>query len=1241
MDLAFTKGVPMKRWFLLITLLLALGTALSADLITVANHPNEVRLTQSTPTRMELELTLGQFNTRLVNINGGLWHELSLDKEGLTLDAGYPQLPVLARSVIIPNTARMEISLVESEYVELPMRVAPSKGNLTRDIDPADIPYRFAEVYGGTGPWPAEPAWLTEPFILRDFRGITVRFQPFAYLPDRGILRVYTRLSVALEANGSDPTNALPESRSSWAEEFAGIYGNMFLNFNPAKYPSLGEQGGILAIKHPMFDAVMQPWVEWKRQNGFRVEVADMAEAGPSANDIMAFIQSRYDLGEGLSFVQIFGDAPQVPTLSSGGGGSDPSYALVAGTDSYPDIYIGRFSAQTEAEMQTQIERSIYYERDFQAGNAWLELAMGIASNEGGGGQGDMGESDQQHVENIRADLLGYGYQGVDQLYQTTFANATQVGANLNAGRGFVNYTGHGSTTSWGTTGFSNTHVNNLVNDNRLPFINSVACVNGNFVGSTCFAEAWLRAVNEATNAPAGAIGIYASSINQSWNPPMRAQDETVDLLAMEAKQTLGGLFFNGSAKMIEVYGANGVSMYKTWHIFGDASLMVRSKDPQPVAAVYDPVLFLGATTFMVETDPGARVTLSANGTVYATGTADASGFIVLDVVEQPQEPMDLALTITAFNKVTHLGSVRALPNSGPYLVVAGITVSDANNQAPEFGETITVNVNLNNVGSDPASGVSVALSSQDEYLAVLDAGETIGDIDAHGSGGTVSGFRIQIAGNVPDQHVAKLHITAAAGTETYEYDRELTLNAPAFAWGGLSIDDSPGNLNGMIDPGETVNLGFSFLNTGHADAQGITTALAINGATHIAAPVQTSFTNLPVGGEARMEYQVTFSSQIPSGSMLIFETSLLSGAYAATQNYSVNAGLVVESFETNFAAMDWTFSGGDWSIVPESFNGSNAVRSATIGDNLSTSMSVTLDCPAVGVVSFWKKVSSEAYSDCLYFHVNNQMRNQWSGTTDSWSQVTFNVPPGINTFTWSYVKNGSNSAGSDCAWIDDIVFPSSGIDFGTPVISLGASSLDFGKVLLGEAASLPFQIQNSGDAVLIGSVAVDAPFTVSQGDATAGNSIPILVPAQSVVTINLNFTPAEETSYNLPLHINTDDPANPALTVDLLGTGYPLAADDAAAPAVTELKGNYPNPFNPSTTIVYSVKESTPVLIEIYNLKGQLVRVLVDESKIAGKHEVVFDGLDDNRSPLASGVYLYRMKAGAYVQSQKMILLK
>ncbi len=105
---------------------------------------------------------------------------------------------------------------------------------------------------------------------------------------------------------------------------------------------------------------------------------------------------------------------------------------------------------------------------------------------------------------------------------------------------------------------------------------------------------------------------------------------------------------------------------------------------------------------------------------------------------------------------------------------------------------------------------------------------------------------------------------------------------------------------------------------------------------------------------------------------------------------------------------------------------------------------------------------------------------------------------------------------------------------------------------------------------------------------------------------------------------------------------GYVVSNDDPGVPAlVTELSGNYPNPFNPSTTISFSVKEALPVSIGIYNLKGQLVRTLVNEDKAAGSHSVSWDGRDNNGSPVSSGVYFYKMHAGKYSSTKKMILMK
>ncbi|MDD3536446.1 MAG: T9SS type A sorting domain-containing protein [Candidatus Cloacimonetes bacterium] len=103
-----------------------------------------------------------------------------------------------------------------------------------------------------------------------------------------------------------------------------------------------------------------------------------------------------------------------------------------------------------------------------------------------------------------------------------------------------------------------------------------------------------------------------------------------------------------------------------------------------------------------------------------------------------------------------------------------------------------------------------------------------------------------------------------------------------------------------------------------------------------------------------------------------------------------------------------------------------------------------------------------------------------------------------------------------------------------------------------------------------------------------------------------------------------------------------PLANQDDVQPvAATLLRGNYPNPFNPETIISYELKDAASVRLEIYNLKGQLVRRLVNESQASGRYRIVFDAKDEHQQPLPSGIYLYRLNAGEYRKTRKMMLLQ
>ena len=96
---------------------------------------------------------------------------------------------------------------------------------------------------------------------------------------------------------------------------------------------------------------------------------------------------------------------------------------------------------------------------------------------------------------------------------------------------------------------------------------------------------------------------------------------------------------------------------------------------------------------------------------------------------------------------------------------------------------------------------------------------------------------------------------------------------------------------------------------------------------------------------------------------------------------------------------------------------------------------------------------------------------------------------------------------------------------------------------------------------------------------------------------------------------------------------------------AATQLNDNYPNPFNPVTNIAYSIKDAGNVIIEVYNLKGQLVKTLVDEVKETGNHVVIWNGTDNSNKSVSSGVYFYKLSAanggGKYTSTKKMILMK
>ena len=167
------------------------------------------------------------------------------------------------------------------------------------------------------------------------------------------------------------------------------------------------------------------------------------------------------------------GDIAQIPSPSVGGSASDPSYGFIEGNDSYAEVIVGRFSGSNPAHIATQVERSIEYEQSPQSGADWYDNALGIASNQGPGFGGYTDDDFNDFMwETVLSDFTYDSYEGI---YDGSGGTLSQGINAINDGVSLINYTGHGSISSWGNGApLSTSNVNSLTNDNLLPFVITV-----------------------------------------------------------------------------------------------------------------------------------------------------------------------------------------------------------------------------------------------------------------------------------------------------------------------------------------------------------------------------------------------------------------------------------------------------------------------------------------------------------------------------------------------------------------------------------------------------------------------------------------------------------------------------------------------------------------------------------------------------------------------------------------------
>ena len=151
---------------------------------------------------------------------------------------------------------------------------------------------------------------------------------------------------------------------------------------------------------------------------------------------------------------------------------------------------------------------------------------------------------------------------------------------------------------------------------------------------------------------------------------------------------------------------------------------------------------------------------------------------------------------------------------------------------------------------------------------------------------------------------------------------------------------------------------------------------------------------------------------------------------------------------------------------------------------------------------------------------------------------------------------------------------------------------------------------------------------------------------ARILMRMSNSAIPGQDTTWLCLENVQANDPEGNAIPFDLSNvTCVPLITDMEAAeiniPTAFSLRPNYPNPFNPSTTIRYDLPERAEVTIEIFDMLGRHVRTLIKQTQQPGHQSVIWDGRNEQGHEIASGVYIYRLRAGSFTQSHKMLLLR
>jgi hypothetical protein len=1051
----------MKKIFTLVLVLSYI--ALSAGSIKLNENENSgFKITSKNTNGFTLEFSIGEMFYSLKDTDAGNFVKLNFNSSQSTHDIGEPELPVLRELIEFPEGSEPGIDIVSYKETEIFLsdygiksKIIPAQPSYSKSSKPEERVFVLnKEAYKFSGYSKNEPVRITKSGHLRGVDVGILEINPVSYNPAENKISVITEIELRVSYPGakSDPSVSKAQHYSPY---FESIFSKFINSIEPeskndlTRYPITYL---IAANEILSGNAKLQEFIDWKTEKGFKVITQFFPSTATTAT-VDTWVENQYqNLSPKPSFLLIIGDqsgtyivpTEQNPALGSQGSVtvSDLLYGVIGATASnnrIPSIHVGRFSVNSLAELDAQVDKTIWYEKtQFTSGAdlSYLSNVMGVAGVDGTYAT----THGNPHIRygmtyyfntNYRIPLDGSksNITAIPYYYPESGNSSVDpaIVAKVSSGVAFYNYSAHGYNNSFSDPTFTISNVDNLTNAGKYPLVVGNCCLTGSFRDTECFGEAWLNAPGK------GGIGFIGASMSTYWDEdlamgvgradsgtstgdylPLLSTDEPgmYDGLMRMDNPTQAGVRFAGLLA-VERLGTSITSSYwSAYHLFGDPSVMIYMGIPGDNTISHNPVISPGDTFFTVQALKGSYVAITDDsGALHGAAIADEFGYAVVPI-DPPFETGNANITVTCQFKKPYFSSVPVEALTGPYLTVNSSSISSV-----FFGSSGTVDLELKNIGIQISEGITLSASSLSPYISFTDYQESFSSIAAGDSLKKTAAFSFTISPNVPDKQEIRIDLTIN-DTSKRTYYSSITFNAksPVLSYSKIILGD--------INPGDSKEITLKVKNDGSAELFGATASLSQLTTETLTISSPQIIASLGAGATADLVFTITFGSSIKNGTAVSFSLDLTTaGGFENSYEFSLNVGMT-DNFETgDFSANEWTFTGNaDWTVDNTVYySGLYSARSGVITHSQFSSMVITFEFLEDGTINFYRKTSSESGYDKLTFYIDGAAKGNWSGISE-WSYQSYSVAAGTRTLTWKYNKDGSDTTGLDCAWVDNIL---------------------------------------------------------------------------------------------------------------------------------------------------------------------------------------------------------------------------